>query len=320
MKVANSLGLEWIDGNKLYHIERPAGGCGVIPDFPMHDYLSESDATPKFVEHLQERLAAEGVKMAAVGGFDVIDTHKDGQMLSIMVANKCYIGYMDAVIVPYGSGSYYQHMRVGVEQKQSDFDKQQHKEEFGKNPSRKRSRSENAAPVEQDAGNADKNDPDMRPASSSVPGPFSFSGRSKGQSTMELLAAYSIADQPVDVLLTDAHTHHILRLRDKKIIYWANLSTPEALDHLAGYLKQADASLDIDPASIPEDAKSALDAMWALRPQSALAEQAEALMSVTPLQDRLKVALQFMQTWTASGALHEPLERAMPPEIAAMYE
>lgn len=82
---------------------------------------------------------------------------------------------------------------------------------------------------------------------------------------------------------------------------------------------QADASLDIDPASIPEDAKSALGAMRALQPQSAFAKQAEALMAVTPLQDRLKVALQFMQTWTASGALDEPLERAMPPEIAAMY-
>ncbi len=70
------------------------------------------------------------------------------------------------------------------------------------------------------------------------PGPFSFLGRSKGKSTMELMAAYSIADHPVDLLLTDAHTHHILRLREKNIIYWANLSTPEALAHLAGYLKQ----------------------------------------------------------------------------------
>ena len=35
MKVASSLGLEWIDGNELYPIEQPADGYGVIPDFPM---------------------------------------------------------------------------------------------------------------------------------------------------------------------------------------------------------------------------------------------------------------------------------------------
>lgn len=55
---------------------------------------------------------------------------------------------------------------------------------------------------------------------------------------MEVLAAYSIARYPVDVVLTDAHTWHILRLRNKRIIYWADLSTPVALAHLAGYLKQ----------------------------------------------------------------------------------
>ena len=53
---------------------------------------------------------------------------------------------------------------------------------------------------------------------------------------------------------------------------------------------------------------------------TALAEQAETLMDVTPPQDRLRVALQLVQTWTASAALNEPLETAMPPEIAAWYE
>jgi len=72
--------------------------------------------------------------MGAVGGFEVIDTHKDARMLSIIVANTRYNGFMDAVVVPYGSGSgsYYQDMRVGVELMQSEFDKQRHKNEFGK--------------------------------------------------------------------------------------------------------------------------------------------------------------------------------------------
>lgn len=66
---------------------------------------------------------------------------------------------------------------------------------------------------------------------------------------MELLAAYSIACHPVDDVLTDAHTHHILRLRAKKIIYWANLSTPVALAHLACYLKQVHKSPAISEAT-----------------------------------------------------------------------
>ena len=37
--------------------------------------------------------------MAAVGGFEVIDTQEDARMLSITDANICYYGYMDAVIV-----------------------------------------------------------------------------------------------------------------------------------------------------------------------------------------------------------------------------
>lgn len=78
-----------------------------------------------------------------------------------------------------------------------------------------------------------------------VPGNFPFSGWPKGQSTMELLAAYSIARQPVDVVLTDAHIYHILRLRSKRIIYWPNLSTAVALAHLASYLHQASNRLAI---------------------------------------------------------------------------
>ncbi len=81
---------------------------------------------------VQEGLAEKGVKMAEVGAFEVIDTHKNPQMLSITVDNIRYEGNMDAVVVPYGSGSYYWDMRVGIELKQNDVDKQRNKEERGK--------------------------------------------------------------------------------------------------------------------------------------------------------------------------------------------
>ncbi len=52
MKVANSLGLTWIDGNNFYPIEQPAVGYGDIPEFPTHEYPSEIDATAKYAECL----------------------------------------------------------------------------------------------------------------------------------------------------------------------------------------------------------------------------------------------------------------------------
>ena len=55
LAVVKSLGLQWIDGNKLYPIQPPAGGYGSIADFAMHKYPTEPKATPKFVEYLQVR-------------------------------------------------------------------------------------------------------------------------------------------------------------------------------------------------------------------------------------------------------------------------
>lgn len=81
---------------------------------------------------------------------------------------------------------------------------------------------------------------------------------------------------------------------------------------------KADASLEINLAAIPEDATVALRIMRACQP-SALAEQAEVMMMDTQPQDQLREAARLVQTWMASTALDEPLETAMPPEIAAWY-
>lgn len=53
MEVVNSLGLQWVVGNKLDPIQPPAEGYGSIKDFAMHEYPMEPKATPKFVEYLQ---------------------------------------------------------------------------------------------------------------------------------------------------------------------------------------------------------------------------------------------------------------------------
>ena len=66
---------------------------------------------------------------------------------------------------------------------------------------------------------------------------FEFMGRPKGQATMELLAAYAIAEHPVAMVLTDSHVYHLLRLRGTSLICWANLKGPVAMQHLAVYLR-----------------------------------------------------------------------------------
>ena len=67
---------------------------------------------------------------------------------------------------------------------------------------------------------------------------FPCIGRPKGQGTLELLAACSMANHPADIVLTDGCTYHILRLRGKKLIIWADLPAATALAQIAHVLRQ----------------------------------------------------------------------------------
>ena len=65
---------------------------------------------------------------------------------------------------------------------------------------------------------------------------FKCTRRPKGQACMELLAAYSMANHPADIILTDSFAYHILRLRSKHLIIWASLPPAKALAHIADVL------------------------------------------------------------------------------------
>ena len=69
---------------------------------------------------------------------------------------------------------------------------------------------------------------------------FKCTGRPKGQATMELLAACSMANHPADIVLTDSFTYHILRLGGKHLIIWASLPPAKALAQIADVLCQVD--------------------------------------------------------------------------------
>ena len=55
---------------------------------------------------------------------------------------------------------------------------------------------------------------------------------------MELLAAYALAQFPIDLIVTDSHTYHILRLRGRRVISWEDLSPEVAVHHICKFLLQ----------------------------------------------------------------------------------
>ncbi|KAK9809894.1 hypothetical protein WJX72_001176 [[Myrmecia] bisecta] len=284
----------------------------------MHKYPNEPKATSKYMEFLQEELAVQGAPIGQ-GGFEVLDTHNKKQMLNCCIDGVQHNGYVDGVILPYGSASYAQDMRAGIELKQNSTDKMRYEREHAF--SLKRSQqdfSEDMEATEEEAEIQAGADQVEEPVPETVPQKFDFSGRPKGQSTMELLAAYSIAQHPVDVMLTDGHVHHIMRLRGNKILYWANLTAAAAHAHLAHYLNEADRGLDINTAAISKDAAVALEKMRAYR-ASALAVQADTLMAITEKSEQVVEALALMRAWTPASAADDLYESALPPEIAAFY-
>ncbi len=74
--------------------------------------------------------------------------------------------------------------------------------------------------------------------SASAAGPaFELTGRVKGQATTKLLGAYASAQYPADIVVTDGHTWHVLRVRGGAVISM-KMTTTQALQHPADFLKQ----------------------------------------------------------------------------------
>lgn len=67
---------------------------------------------------------------------------------------------------------------------------------------------------------------------------FKCTARTLGQSVLELLGSYSVAEYPLDLVITEGYTYHIMRLRGKKLITWTDLTPGQAIYHMANSLKQ----------------------------------------------------------------------------------
>lgn len=152
---------------------------------------------------------------------------------------------------------------------------------------------------------------------------FKCTGRPKGQATMELLAACSMANHPADIVLTDSFTYHILRLGGKHLIIWASLPPAKALAQIADVLCQASTSLDCDiesaSVSVDPEVLTPFQMLRACRPSAAVAEQAETLMASTPPVEQLRTALAFCQSLGPGMAEEGGWSVALPPAVASMY-
>ena len=108
----------------------------------------------------------------------------------------------------------------------------------------------------------------------------SLTGKVKGQATLELLSAYALAQYPLDLVVTDGHKYHILRIRGRKIICWEDLTTAQAMHHLASFLKEADVSVDLEVATdegrVKED--EGIQALLSMRKYRASAARVSSLL------------------------------------------
>ena len=67
---------------------------------------------------------------------------------------------------------------------------------------------------------------------------FTWSGRVRGQSTVELMALYKMCDWPLELVVTNGRYCHILKLGDDALHVWEGLYPTLAFDYIARYLSQ----------------------------------------------------------------------------------
>ena len=76
---------------------------------------------------MQASLEQAGIAFDCSGGFKVVDTHASEGLLSFTFKDTEYTGYLDGVVVPYGSLSYELTARLGFELKYNQVDKESRK-------------------------------------------------------------------------------------------------------------------------------------------------------------------------------------------------
>ena len=177
-----------------------SSGSHDFSHFDMSQYQDEKAATGPYCKYLEKSLTALMVDMSE---YEVVDLRPKKMSLPGPESIK-FNGYLDVGLVPAKSKSFLDDMIVAVELKH----RTDHKERF----------------KARQAGTEAKANLGLT---------TKWNGKVKGQSCIELLAACSICELPLQLLLTDGDVSHILKLYGKNIIVWEDLDPRLALEHIA---------------------------------------------------------------------------------------
>eukprot|EP00879_Flechtneria_rotunda_P013914 GHRR01014532.1.p2 GENE.GHRR01014532.1~~GHRR01014532.1.p2 ORF type:complete len:148 (+),score=54.49 GHRR01014532.1:2109-2552(+) len=137
-----------------------------------------------------------------------------------------------------------------------------------------------------------------------------------GQSVLELLAAYSMAQYPADFMITEGYTCHIMRIRGKKIIFWRDLTPGQAVHHLANFLQQVDCSVQVTASHFTathDEGREALEYLRRYHPLATVFEQAEQLMELDDGSSRVQQALNVMRLMRQQHGDNAIAALAAPP-------
>ena len=124
----NKLSLVWVDGNTLHEIIPPDNAPVILPFGMMHKFSNEANATQPFADYLNKSFAASGVVMGK-GGLEVKCVYLRKGNLKLETDTDCFSGYLDIVVLPFGSRCFESQMRLGVELKQNKDDKKRYKDD-----------------------------------------------------------------------------------------------------------------------------------------------------------------------------------------------
>lgn len=193
-----SLGIKLLAGDNE-DLLKPSGSHD-FSDFDMSLYPDEKSATDPYCKYLEKRLTALEVNMSE---YKVVDLRSKKMSLTGPESIR-FKGYLDVGLVPAKSKSFLDDVIVAVELKH----RADHKERF----------------MARKAGTE---------AQAKLGESTKWNGKVKGQSCIELLAACSICELPLQLMLTDGDVSHILKLYQKNVIVWEDLNPRVAMEHIA---------------------------------------------------------------------------------------
>lgn len=225
--------------------------------------------------------------------FEVHDIHTNTHTLSLQKpgAEELYVGFLDGVVVPKQSLELIRQMRLGIELKHNQADKDRYKEEHPhgaastSTAAQLEGEQEFDEEVEEEGqGGEERPSSRKRKRTKGPDAKFKFTAKVRGQATIEVLAALALAKFPADLTFTDGHQWHILRLRGRRILLWEGLTTAQASSHFAESFKAVPPAEDFTVDDLEkEELRTPLEMLSRYRPAGAVAGMARQLANIAAL-------------------------------------